>query len=65
MPLTPHQQLGMGAGTMQPPMSDMLRERGQADQSRDAAEGGKMNGQTSPTAGHHMPVGQQIDNSFS
>lgn len=57
MPLTPHQQMGMGAGTMQPQMADMLRERSRADPSRDSAEDGKMNGQASPTAGYNMHGG--------
>lgn len=57
MPLTPHQQMGMGAGTMQPQMADMLRERSRADPSRDSAEDGKMNGQASPTASYNMHGG--------
>ena len=57
MPLSPQQQMGMGAGTMQPPMADILRERSRADPSRDSAEGEKMNGQASPTAGYDMHGG--------
>jgi hypothetical protein len=53
MPLSPQQQMGMGAGTMQPQMADMLRERSRADPSRESAEGEKMNGQMSPTAGYN------------
>jgi len=57
MPLSPQQQMGMGAGTMPPQMADMLRERSRADPSRDSAEGEQMNGQASPTAGYNMHGG--------
>jgi len=57
MPLSPQQQMGMGAGTMPPQMADMLRERSRADPSRDSAEGEQMNGQQSPTAGYNMHGG--------
>ena len=62
MPLSPQQQMGMGAGTMQPPMADILRERSRADPSRDQqpikpTEDERMNGQASPAVGYNMHGG--------